>query len=119
LPNRTRSVPALPNRTRSVPALPNRYAKRLHFASVRTLKRHANRDGFRYIWRLETADEVARILERQKMLQTSQVLFWPLWLNCLALLPFKDSSEAAKLRCATVSATKPPGTSRWSEARPR
>ena len=28
-------------------------------------------------------------------------------------------SEAAKLRCATVSAIKPLGTSRWSEARPR
>jgi hypothetical protein len=28
-------------------------------------------------------------------------------------------SEAAKLRYATVSAIKPPGTSRWSEARPR
>ena len=26
-------------------------------------------------------------------------------------------SEAAKLRCATVSAIKPPGTARWSEAR--
>jgi hypothetical protein len=28
-------------------------------------------------------------------------------------------SEAAKLRCATVSAIKPPDTTRWSEARPR
>jgi len=33
----------------------------------------------------------ARILERQKLLQTSQVLFRHLCVSCVALLPFKDS----------------------------
>jgi hypothetical protein len=61
----------------------------------------------------------ARILERQKMLQTSQVLSRRLCVSCAAVLPFKDSSEAAERRCATVSAIKPPDTSRRSEARPR
>src|SRR3974390_3563820 len=106
-----------------------------------------------------------RILERQKMLQTSQVLSRRLCVSCAAVLPFKDSeggtwpvelsdlkrsyicrrapvkkqsryadrsmgfahqqqfgpaiSETAEPRCATLSAIKPPDTSRWSEARPR
>jgi hypothetical protein len=108
---------------------------------------------------------LTRILERQKMLQTSQVLSRRLCVSCAAVLPFKDSeggtwplqrldfkrtyicqhapvkkhsqysgrsmgfapqqqfgpaiSEAAKPRCATVNAIKPPDTSRRSEARPR
>src|SRR3974377_205378 len=106
-----------------------------------------------------------RILERQKMLQTSQVLPRRLCVSCAAVLPFKDSeggtrpvelsdfrrsyicrhapvkkqsryadrsmgfahqqqfgpaiSEHPEPRCATLSAIKPPDTSRWSEARPR
>jgi hypothetical protein len=61
----------------------------------------------------------AGILERQKMLQIGQVLSRRLCVSRAAVLPFKDSSEAAEPRCATVSAIKPPDTSRWSEARPR
>jgi hypothetical protein len=60
-----------------------------------------------------------RILERQNVLQTSQVLFRRICVSLAMVLPFKDSSEAAEPRCATPSAIKPPDTPRWSEARPR
>jgi hypothetical protein len=38
----------------------------------------------------------SRILERQKMLQTGQVLFRRLSVDFALVLPFKDSSEAAE-----------------------
>jgi hypothetical protein len=38
----------------------------------------------------------ARILERQNVLQTSQVLFRRLCVSLAEVLPFKDSSEAAE-----------------------
>ena len=62
---------------------------------------------------------VTRILERQKMLQTGQVLFRRLSVDFALILPFKDSSEAAEPRCSTPIAIKLPDTPRWSEAPPR
>jgi hypothetical protein len=61
----------------------------------------------------------ARILERQKMLQTGQVLFRRPSVSFAMVLPFKDSSEAAEPRCSTPSAIKLPDTPRRSEAPPR
>jgi hypothetical protein len=60
-----------------------------------------------------------RILERQNVLQISQVLFRRLYVSVVVVLPFKDSSEAAKPRRITPSAINLPDTTRWSEARPR
>ena len=60
-----------------------------------------------------------RILERQKMLLTGQVLFRRLSVDFALVLPFKDSSEAAEPRCSTPIAIKPPDTPRRSEAPPR
>jgi hypothetical protein len=40
---------------------------------------------------LNALGRYARILERQKMLQTSQVLFRPLCVSLAVVLPFKDS----------------------------
>jgi len=37
----------------------------------------------------------------------------------MVVLPFEDSSEAAKPRGVTPSAINLPDTTRWSEARPR
>jgi hypothetical protein len=51
---------------------------------------------------------VARILERQKMLQTGQVLLRRLSVDFALVLPFKDSSEAAEPRCSTPIAIKLP-----------
>jgi hypothetical protein len=65
------------------------------------------------------ADEPARILERQKMLQTGQVLFRRLSVDFALVLPFKDSSEAAEPGCSTPIAIKLPDTPRRSEAPPR
>jgi hypothetical protein len=48
----------------------------------------------------------ARMLERQNVLQTSQVLFGRIYVSLAMVLPFKDSSEAAEPRCATPSAIK-------------
>jgi hypothetical protein len=62
---------------------------------------------------------IARILERQNVLRTTQVLFRRICVRLAMVLPFKDSSEAAEPRCATFSAIKLPNTPRWSEARPR
>jgi hypothetical protein len=62
---------------------------------------------------------VARILERQKMLQTGQVLFRRLSVDFALVLLFKDSSEAAEPRCSTPIAIKLPDTPRRSEAPPR
>ena len=62
---------------------------------------------------------LTRILERQNVLQTSQVLFRRICVSLAMVLPFKDSSEAAEPRCVTFSAIKRPNTPRWSEARPR
>jgi hypothetical protein len=45
----------------------------------------------------------ARILERQKMLQTGQVLLRRLSVDFALVLPFKDSSEAAEPRCSHPS----------------
>ena len=61
----------------------------------------------------------SRILERQKMLQTGQVLFRRLSVDFALVLPFKDSSEAAEPRCSTPIAIKLPDTPRRSEAPPR
>ena len=61
----------------------------------------------------------SRVLERQKMLQTGQVLFRRLSVDFALVLPFKDSSEAAEPRCSTPIATKLPDTPRRSEAPPR
>jgi hypothetical protein len=66
-----------------------------------------------------TGVSLARILERQKMLQTDQVLLRRLSINFALVLPFKDSSEAAEPRCSTPSAIKLPDTPRRSEAPPR
>jgi hypothetical protein len=60
-----------------------------------------------------------RILERQKMLQTGQVLFRRLSVDFALVLPLKDSSEAAEPRCSTPIAIKLPDTPRRSEALPR
>jgi hypothetical protein len=57
-----------------------------------------------------------RILERQKMLQTGQVLFRRLSVDFALVLHFKDSSEAAEPRCSTPIAIKLPDTPRRSEA---
>jgi len=61
----------------------------------------------------------SRILERQKMLQTDQVLLRRLSVNFALVSPFKDSSEAAEPRCSTPSAIKLPDTTRRSDAPPR
>ena len=61
----------------------------------------------------------SRILERQKMLQTDQVLLRRLSVNLALVSPFKDSSEAAEPRCSTPSAIKLPDTPRRSDAPPR
>jgi hypothetical protein len=63
--------------------------------------------------------ERSRILERQKMLQTGQVLFRRLSVEFALVLPFKDSSEAAEPRCSTPIAIKLPDMPRRSEAPPR
>ncbi|MBV8176141.1 MAG: hypothetical protein JO151_16480 [Verrucomicrobia bacterium] len=62
---------------------------------------------------------LTRILERQKMLQTGQVLLRRLCVDFALVLPFKDSSEAAEPRCSTPIAIKLPDTPRRSEAPPR
>jgi multidrug efflux pump subunit AcrB len=56
--------------------------------------------------------DLPRILERQKMLQTGQVLFRRLSVDFALVLPFNDSSEAAEPRCSTPSAIKLPDTPR-------
>jgi hypothetical protein len=61
----------------------------------------------------------SRILERQKMLQTGQVLFRRLSVDFALVLPFKDSSEPAEPRCSTPIALKLPDTPRRTEAPPR
>ena len=58
----------------------------------------------------------ARILERQNVLRTSQILFRRLAVNFALVLPFEDSSEAAEPRCSTPSAIELPDTPRRSEA---
>ena len=67
----------------------------------------------------EQVSNSTRILERQKMLQTGQVLFRRLSVDFALVLPFKDSSEATEPRCSAPIAIKLPDTPRRSEAPPR
>jgi hypothetical protein len=61
----------------------------------------------------------ARILERQNVLQTSQVLLRRVCVSLAMVLPFKDSSEALNPAAPRSALSNCPNTPRWSEARPR
>jgi hypothetical protein len=57
---------------------------------------------------VQSRSRLTRILERQNVLQTSQILFRRICVSLVMVLPFKDSSEAAEPRCATPSGIKLP-----------